>query len=67
MALSVTTGPKFSPGAPAPLFEKASLFQYGYDVSADGKRFIVLDPASGEPPISIHVVHNWFEDFRGQH
>jgi len=35
-----------------------------YDVSADGKRFIVLDPPANEPPLAIHVVHNWFEEFR---
>ena len=65
MAASVTTRPAFSPGAPALLFENRQLQQSGYDVSADGKRFVVLDRPAGEPPLSIHVVHNWFEEFRG--
>src|SRR5947209_4014663 len=66
MAVSVTIQPAFSPGSPAPLFEKRLLPQTGYDVLADGKRFVILDRPTGEPPLSIHVVHNWFEEFRGQ-
>jgi Tol biopolymer transport system component len=65
MAASVTR-PTFSPHAPAVLFENRQLAQGGYDVSADGKRFVVLERPSGEPPLSIHVVHNWFAEFRGQ-
>jgi Tol biopolymer transport system component/predicted Ser/Thr protein kinase len=65
MAASVTTRPSFSAGAPAALFERGTL-QVGYDVSPDSKRFIILDKPAGEPPLSIHIVHNWFEEFRGQ-
>jgi hypothetical protein len=63
MAVSVTTQPNFSPGAPALLFENRFL-QIGYEFSADGKRFVILERPAGEPPLSIHVVHNWFEEFR---
>jgi len=51
---------------PAPLFEKGSLQSAQYDVSADGKRFILLERLTNEQPLSIHVVHNWFEEFRGR-
>ncbi|HYL39542.1 MAG TPA: protein kinase [Bryobacteraceae bacterium] len=63
MAVNVITRPTFSPGVPALLFENRFL-QIGYDVSADGNRFVVLERPAGEPPLSIHVVHNWFEEFR---
>jgi Tol biopolymer transport system component len=68
MAVSVSTRPAFSPRAPEPLFEKRSLqsMDAQYDVSANGQRFIILDRPPGEQPLSIHVVHNWFEEFRGQ-
>jgi Tol biopolymer transport system component len=66
IAVSVTTQARFSPGAPIALFEKGMLPQTGYDVSADGKRFITLDRPGNEPPLSIHIVHNWFEEFRGR-
>ena len=66
MAVSVATTPGLTLGIPAVLFQKMSL-QNGYDVSADGKRFLVLDRPPGEPPLAIHVVHNWFEEFRVQH
>jgi dipeptidyl aminopeptidase/acylaminoacyl peptidase len=66
ITVSVATRPTFSPGAPAALFEKRSVQSLQYDVSPGGKRFVVLDRPSGEPPLSIHVVHNWFEEFRVQ-
>jgi Tol biopolymer transport system component len=65
MAVSVTMRPAFSPGLPQPLFGKRAL-QFGYDVTADGKRFLIADSPAGGPPISIHVVQNWFEEFRGK-
>jgi Tol biopolymer transport system component len=73
MAASVTTGPYFSAAAPVRLFEKRYLRRAAsggvnlnpqYDVSADGRRFVILDRPGGEQPLSIHVVHNWFEEFR---
>jgi hypothetical protein len=68
MAVSVTTRPAFSAGLPAPLFERRSLgtVNFPYDVSSDGKRFVLLDRLVNEQPLSIHVVHNWFEEFRSR-
>jgi Tol biopolymer transport system component len=68
MAVSVSVGSGFTLGTPVPLFEKRSLasIYHQYDVSPDGKRFVVLDRPTGDPPLSIHVVHNWFEEFRGR-
>jgi Tol biopolymer transport system component len=65
MAVSVATHPAFSPGTPTVLFEKRSMVAANYDVAADGKRFIILDRAN-ENPLLIHVVNNWFEEFRGR-
>jgi dipeptidyl aminopeptidase/acylaminoacyl peptidase len=64
-AVSVASKPEFAPGAPAALFERRALSP-AYDVSADGKRFVILDRPANEPPLSIHVVHNWFAEFRDQ-
>jgi serine/threonine protein kinase/Tol biopolymer transport system component len=69
IAVSVTTRPAFSAGAITRLFEKRSLLTAPYpqyDVSADGKRVVILDRPAGERPLSIHVVHNWFEEFRAR-
>jgi eukaryotic-like serine/threonine-protein kinase len=68
VAVGVTLSPAFQVGAPQKLFERASFSnnQYGvYDVTSDGKRFVVVDPISDQP-LLIHVVHNWFEEFRGK-
>jgi eukaryotic-like serine/threonine-protein kinase len=61
--VSAAARPEFSPGPPVALFERRAL-SAAYDVSADGKRFVVLDRPAAEPPLSIHVVHNWFSEFR---
>ena len=75
MAVNVTPGHAFSSGTPARLFEKRYLRPAGeggpplnpqFDVSADGKRFVIFDRPGGEQPLSIHVVHNWFEEYRSR-
>jgi eukaryotic-like serine/threonine-protein kinase len=63
MSLAVATRPVFAPAAPAPLFARRGV-QF-YDVAPDGKRFVVLETPADEPPLSLHVIHNWFEEFRG--
>ena len=68
MAVSVSTEPSFSAGSPAPLFEHPSLGEVAwacqYDVSADGRRFILTEPVGEAPEPSIRVVQNWYEEFR---
>jgi hypothetical protein len=72
LSVPVSTHPAFSPGPPARLFERryfrfefppAESFYPQYDVSADGKRFYVLNEPARDRPLSIHVVHNWFTEF----
>ena len=60
-------GPASLPALPWRYSRNGAWFVIQYDLAADGKRFIVLEKATGEPPLAIHVVHNWFEEFRGQH
>jgi serine/threonine-protein kinase len=64
-AAAVRTSPEFSAGSPAMLFERRGISP-AFDVSGDGKRFVVLEKPAGEPPLSVHVVHNWFSEFREQ-
>ena len=36
-----------------------------YDVSADGRRFVLLAPVDeADQEVSIRVVENWYEEFR---
>ena len=66
----MTTSPNFAAVSTTPLFSDPRLSaansnQVTYDVSADG-RFVLagsVENAEAEPP-SIHVVENWFEEFR---
>ena len=71
VAVPVTSGASFSVGSATRLFDHPSLSRGGYfapyDVSVGGRRFILpeVQKASvdaGEP--SIHVVQNWYEEFR---
>jgi Tol biopolymer transport system component len=68
MAVSVTTKPAFSPGKPELLIDHGyfSGAYPQYDVTPDGKRFIVLDNPPPGPPLAIHVVQNWFEEYLGR-
>ena len=65
MSVELTTAPSLVLGMPERLFTFENL-NLGYDVSADGERFLVLedvDPGAGS---SIVVVQNWFAEIRGE-
>jgi serine/threonine protein kinase len=71
MSAAVTfTERGFSRRSPIPLFELGALFSVGvqtkYDVSRDGQRFYVVEPQRSEidQAPSIHLVQNWYEQFR---
>ena len=62
MSVPVKTVPAFAPGTPVPLFASTiprSLTEIQYDVTADGKRFLVstLSNERGSAPVTI--VLNW--------
>jgi len=68
MSVPVQTVPAFSAGVPLPLFAHAG-FASGrdanYDVSLDGGRFLIPELAGEQSnPRLIHVVQNWFAEFR---
>ena len=78
MAVSVSTESAFALGRPLSLFEASSLASVGsdfaglasagYDVSADGQRFLTVAPVeedAAEPP-KIRIVLNWHEEFRNR-
>jgi hypothetical protein len=65
MAVPLTLQPAFSPGTPAELFMRPSL-QAQFDVSADDKRFLIRERPANSPPLSVHIIYNWFEEFRGR-
>jgi hypothetical protein len=58
MAVAVTGGPGFRGGTPAPLFQTSSGTIFG-DVTADGKRFLLLTPVGASPSAPFTVVLNW--------
>jgi hypothetical protein len=64
MAVGISNRNGFSPGPPEALFENPGLFGGGYDVAAGGQRFVVRERGVQQEPLAIHIVHNWFEEFR---
>ncbi len=68
IAVAATTQPEFSMGSETRLFSSPNLaWQYTpptYDVSADGQRFVLIEPVGEPRPPVIRVVQNWFEEFR---
>ena len=69
MAVDVTTGLSFAAGKPRVLFEGD--FEPGgtttpnYDLTADGRRLLMIKPAPPSPaPSRLVVVENWFSELR---
>jgi serine/threonine-protein kinase len=68
-AVDVRTSPTFSAGAPRLLFEGRYVQSpngvASYDVSADGQRFLRVQPLHPDPPThEIQVTVNWFEELK---
>ena len=69
MAVEVSTRPSFTTAATTRLFQHPDLratAEYRYDVSPDGQRFVLVETVESEEAKtpSIHVVQNWFAEFR---
>lgn len=67
MAAPITAAPNFSIGTPRKLFQGIYTVSDGsrsYDVTADGRRFMMVEPGQQAPsPVAqIVVVLNWSED-----
>ena len=70
MAVPITSQPTFAAGVPRLLFsgqfESTGTGTSGYDVSLDGRRFLMIQPTEPEQPATqVGVVINWFEELRG--
>ena len=68
-----TSGPTFSAGTPAKVFEATYAAPFPpryYDVSPDGQRFVMIkNSADGEPretPASMVVVEHWVEELKAR-
>jgi len=68
MSVEIAAGPPFRKGIPKPLFEKtfvAEAAQLGYDVTADGKRFLMIKSSKQEQAgAQIRLILNWFEELK---
>jgi len=67
LAVAVTSAADFTVGKAVRLFEQKGIARDAgqqYDVSADGQRFVLVEPVGGETSATIRVVQNWFAEFR---
>jgi dipeptidyl aminopeptidase/acylaminoacyl peptidase len=69
MAVPISTRAAFAAGLPKRLFdghyEQTDTGTAGYDVSPDGRRFLMVQPGEPERPATeISIVINWFEQLR---
>jgi serine/threonine-protein kinase len=68
LAVDVQTDPDFTAGTPRVLFEEPYAMWYGggnnYDVTPDGRRFLMIKTDLESAPRQIHVVLNWFEELK---
>lgn len=59
MAATVKAGAKFETGKPAALFEVRQSTTRFYDVSPDGRRFLLIDPFPEPPTPPMTLLVNW--------
>ena len=68
MAVTVSTANRFSAGTSEPLFQNPHLQNLSRATSTsscpDGQKFVLIEPLADEKPSSIHIVQNWYEEFR---
>ncbi|HET9385465.1 MAG TPA: protein kinase [Gemmatimonadales bacterium] len=69
MAVEIRSSPAFAAGTPRMLFEgryvRSPNSVASYDVSADGQRFLRVQPMHPDPPTNqIQVTLNWFEELK---
>jgi Tol biopolymer transport system component len=69
MVANVRTAPAFSADTPRMLFEKPffgpTIPTGTFGVSADGRRFLMLEPVAAETPVTeIQIVLNWAEELK---
>jgi hypothetical protein len=60
-------GEKLRAGSPRPLVDMPPqhLTSRGYDISPDGKRFLIMIETGEDPsPTEIHITLNWFEELK---
>jgi len=69
MAVAVETKPTFSRGKPETLFSGtyasfSSQESHPWDISSDGKRFLMMKESGTEASRKINIVLNWFEELK---
>ena len=67
VAVEVQTGGVFSMGGHRRLFESSvfyTSFDRSYDISPDGKRFLMIRRDPGSVPRQLNVIFNWFEELK---
>ena len=67
LAVAVRTEAGFSAARPSVLFEGAYFggpHHRTYDLSPDGKKFVMITKAEQPPSTQLHVVQNWFEELK---
>jgi hypothetical protein len=69
MAVEIDTRSSFSAGKPKFLFQglyqPTPVLDANYDVTPDGRRFVMIKPGAEEQvPTQVNVVLNWFEELK---
>ena len=65
MAVAITTSPVFSASRERQLFASTDLgFRQEFDLSPDGKDFLMVHRDSGSWPTQLDLVLNWFDELR---
>jgi Tol biopolymer transport system component len=64
MAVDVKTGPKLEAGAPKPLFDTRLGVSGRFDISPDGRRFLLANTVGEADGTPITVIVNWYGELK---
>ena len=59
VSVSIKIGPPFEVGTATPLFASTAQGDAAYDVTLDGKRFLMTTPSDEQRPVPVTLVLNW--------
>ena len=64
MSVEIDTSRGLRAGTPKPLFQLPEGAGFGWDVTADGERFLVNVPVINSSSVPLNVVMNWTEGLK---
>jgi hypothetical protein len=66
MSVAIQTEPSFAAGKPRIFFDGSfvDVDARSFDVSADGRRLLIIQPSAPSTATQLNVIVNWFDELK---